>query len=72
MILGQHVSNAQAALLQKARSFILQVSDFLAVRIVDKSGSTTDCCTTVTRRINLRPGTKALRASDVGNEGKFE
>src|SRR5580692_2390318 len=34
--LGQHVSNAQAALLQKARSFILQVSDFLAVRMLDK------------------------------------
>src|SRR5271155_906868 len=27
VVLGQHVSNAQAALLQKARSFILQVSD---------------------------------------------
>src|SRR5271163_3144652 len=36
VVLGQHVSNAQAALLQKARSFILQVSDFLAVRILDK------------------------------------
>jgi type IV secretion/conjugal transfer VirB4 family ATPase len=36
IVLGQHVSNAQAALVQKARSFILQVSDFLAVRILDK------------------------------------
>jgi type IV secretory pathway VirB4 component len=36
VVLGQHVSNAQAALLQKARSFILQVSDFLAVRMLDK------------------------------------
>src|SRR5713226_5209404 len=34
--LGQHVGNAQAALLQKARSFILQVSDFLSVRMLDK------------------------------------
>src|SRR6202051_1420469 len=36
VVLGQHVDNAQAALLQKARSFILQVSDFLAVRILGK------------------------------------
>ena len=36
VVLGQHVSNAQAALLQKVRSFILQVSDFLSVRMLDK------------------------------------
>jgi len=36
VVLGQHVSNAQAALLQKASSFILQVSDFLSVRMLDK------------------------------------
>jgi type IV secretion system protein TrbE len=36
VVLGQHVSNAQTALLQKARSFILQVSDFLSVRMLDK------------------------------------
>jgi len=36
IVLGQHVSNAQTALLQKARSFILQVSDFLPVRMLDK------------------------------------
>ena len=36
VVLGQHVSNAQTALLQKARSFILQVSDFLPVRMLDK------------------------------------
>src|ERR1700678_1303130 len=36
VVLGEHVSNAQAALLQKARSFILQVSDFLPVRMLDK------------------------------------
>lgn len=34
--LGNQVSDAQAALLQKARSFILQLNDFLAVRILDK------------------------------------
>src|SRR5216684_1476865 len=36
VVLGLHVSNAQAALIQKARSFILQVSDFLAVRMLNK------------------------------------
>jgi type IV secretory pathway VirB4 component len=34
--LGTQLSDAQAALLQKARSFILQLNDFLAVRILDK------------------------------------
>jgi hypothetical protein len=36
VVLGQHLADAQAALLQKARSFILQVSDFLGVRMLDK------------------------------------
>jgi type IV secretion system protein VirB4 len=36
VVLGQHVSKAQTALVQKARSFIQQVSDFLAVRMLDK------------------------------------
>jgi type IV secretion/conjugal transfer VirB4 family ATPase len=36
VILAHHVSNAEAALLQKARSFILHVSDFLSVRMLDK------------------------------------
>ena len=34
--LGRHVSSAETVLLQKARSFIVQVSDFVAVRILDK------------------------------------
>jgi type IV secretion/conjugal transfer VirB4 family ATPase len=34
--LGQQVGKAQEALLQKARSFILQVSDFLPVRLLEK------------------------------------
>src|ERR1700734_2099423 len=34
--LGRHVASAEAALLQKARSFILQVSDFLPLRFLDK------------------------------------
>jgi type IV secretion/conjugal transfer VirB4 family ATPase len=36
LVLGKHVDQAQAALLQKARSFLLQVSDFVGVRILDK------------------------------------
>jgi type IV secretion system protein VirB4 len=36
VVLGQHIANAETGLLQKARSFILQVSDFLAVRMLDK------------------------------------
>jgi type IV secretion/conjugal transfer VirB4 family ATPase len=36
VVLGLHLGSAQAALLQKARSFILQVSDFLPVRMLDK------------------------------------
>jgi type IV secretion system protein VirB4 len=36
VVLGRHVSEAETALLQKARSFILHVGDFLAVRLLDK------------------------------------
>jgi len=36
VIQGQHVNRAQATLVEKARSFILQVTDFLSVRILDK------------------------------------
>lgn len=36
LVLGNEIAKAEAALLQKARSFILQVSDFLPVRILDK------------------------------------
>jgi type IV secretion system protein TrbE len=36
VVLGQQVSQAEAALLQKARSFILQVADFVDIRILDK------------------------------------
>ncbi len=51
VVLGQHVSNAQAALLQKARSFILQVSDFLAVRMLDKQ----EAFRTLKRTLNFHP-----------------
>src|SRR6266481_4544791 len=36
LVLGNEIAKAEAALLQKARSFILQVSDFLVVRILGK------------------------------------
>jgi type IV secretion/conjugal transfer VirB4 family ATPase len=36
LVLGRHVDEAQAVLLQKARSFLLQVGDFVGVRILDK------------------------------------
>src|ERR1700675_4784761 len=36
LALGRHVASAEAALLQKARSFVLQVSDFLPLRMLDK------------------------------------
>src|SRR5229473_1353927 len=51
VILGHHVSNAEAALLQKARSFILQVSDFLAVRILDKQ----EAFRVLKRTLNFHP-----------------
>src|SRR6266853_2874699 len=51
VVLGQHVSNAQAALLQKARSFILQVSDFLAVRMLDKQ----EAFRVLKRTLNFHP-----------------
>src|SRR3984893_15505975 len=36
LVLGNEIGKAEAALLQKAQSFILQVSDFLPIRILDK------------------------------------
>src|ERR1700723_235193 len=51
VVLGQHVSRAQAALLQKARSFILQVSDFLPVRMLDKQ----EAFRVLKRTLNFQP-----------------
>jgi type IV secretion/conjugal transfer VirB4 family ATPase len=51
VVLGQHVSNAEAALLQKTRSFILQVSDFLAVRMLDKQ----EAFRVLKRTLNFHP-----------------
>jgi type IV secretion system protein TrbE len=50
-VLGQHIGDAQAALVQKARSFILQVSDFLAVRILDKQ----EAFRVLKRTLNFHP-----------------
>lgn len=36
ILLGRHIERALASLLQKARSFLIQVSDFLPVRLLDK------------------------------------
>jgi type IV secretion/conjugal transfer VirB4 family ATPase len=36
LVLGNELGRAEAVLLEKARSFILQVSDFLPIRILDK------------------------------------
>jgi type IV secretion system protein TrbE len=36
ILLGRHIDTALAALLQKAHSFLVQVSDFLPVRLLDK------------------------------------
>src|SRR6202162_3899564 len=51
VVLGQHVASAEAALLQKARSFILQVSDFLAARILDKQ----EAFRVIKRTLNFHP-----------------
>ena len=58
LVLGQHVAAAQAALLQKARSFILQVSDFLPVRILDKQ----EAFRVLKRTLNFHPDKLALTA----------
>src|SRR5271168_3759441 len=51
VVLGKHVASAEAALLQKARSFILQVSDFLAVRMLDKQ----EAFRVLKRTLNFHP-----------------
>jgi type IV secretion system protein VirB4 len=49
--LSHHVDDAQVALLQKARSFISQVSDFLPVRMLDKQ----EAFRVLKRTLNFRP-----------------
>jgi type IV secretion/conjugal transfer VirB4 family ATPase len=56
LVLGEQLGEAQAALLQKARSFILQVSDFLAVRTLDKD----EAFRVLKRTLNFDPEKLAL------------
>ena len=49
--LSRHIDDAQAALLQKVRSFILQVSDFLSVRILEKQ----ETFRVLKRTLNFQP-----------------
>ncbi|HEY4951710.1 MAG TPA: type IV secretion system DNA-binding domain-containing protein [Candidatus Acidoferrales bacterium] len=49
--LARDISVAEAALLQKTRSFILQVSDFLPVRMLDKQ----EAFCVLKRTLNFRP-----------------
>src|SRR6266481_638014 len=51
VFLGQHVSNAEAALLQIARTFVRQVSDFLGVRMLDKQ----EAFRVLKRTLNFHP-----------------
>jgi type IV secretion system protein VirB4 len=51
VLLGRHVSEAETALLQKARSFILHVSDFLAARLLDKQ----DAFRVLKKTLNFHP-----------------
>src|SRR6202050_997558 len=51
LVLERQASTAQAALLQKARSFILQVSDFLPVRMLDKQ----EAFRVLKRTLNFHP-----------------
>jgi type IV secretion/conjugal transfer VirB4 family ATPase len=51
VVLGHEVNSAQAALLQKVHSFILQVSDFLPIRMLDKQ----EAFRVLKRTLNFRP-----------------
>jgi type IV secretion/conjugal transfer VirB4 family ATPase len=51
VVLGQHIDQAQAVLLQKSKSFLLQVSDFLPVRMIDKQ----EAFRVLKRTLNFHP-----------------
>jgi type IV secretion system protein TrbE len=51
IVLERQASTAQAVLLQKARSFILQVSDFLPIRMLDKQ----EAFRVLKRTLNFHP-----------------
>jgi type IV secretion/conjugal transfer VirB4 family ATPase len=52
LVLGNEIAKAEAALLQKTRSFALQVSDFLPVRILGKQ----EAFRVLKRTLNFHPG----------------
>ena len=56
LVIGRHVDEAQAVVLEKARSFLLQVSDFLTVRILDKH----EAFCVLKRTLNFHPDKLAL------------
>jgi type IV secretion system protein TrbE len=51
VFLGRHLGEAEAALLQKARSFILHVGDFLPIRLLDKQ----EAFRVLKRTLNFHP-----------------
>ena len=52
LVLGHDLDKAQDVLLEKTRSFLLQVNDFLAVRILDKD----EAFRVFKRMLNFQPG----------------
>jgi type IV secretion/conjugal transfer VirB4 family ATPase len=52
LLLGQGLANFEATLLQKAHSFVLQVSDFLSARILDKQ----EVFRVLKKTLNFDPG----------------
>ena len=55
-LLGRHLDQARAALLQKAESFIVQTSDFVSVRMLDKH----EAFQVLKRTLNFHPGKLGL------------
>jgi type IV secretion/conjugal transfer VirB4 family ATPase len=51
LVLGEHLDMAQATLLQKVQSFILQVADFLPTRILEKQ----ECFRVLKNTLNFHP-----------------
>ncbi len=51
VILGKHIEQQQASLLQKAGSFLVQVSDFVSVRMLDKQ----EAFQVLKRTLNFNP-----------------
>jgi type IV secretion system protein VirB4 len=58
LALGNQINEAQTVIVQKAQSFILQVSDFVAVRLLSKQ----DAFRVLKKMLNFDPGKLALAA----------